>query len=118
MFDVGFWELTIIAVVALLVIGPERLPKVARTAGHWIGRGRRFVASVKADIDREIKAEELKQILEQQAQKANPLHEIIEETQEELDVIRRGTESSLSEAKRKPEEPKSSETQKSDQGKA
>ena len=56
MFDVGFWELTIIAVVALVVIGPERLPKVARTAGHWIGRGRRFVASVKADIDKEIKA--------------------------------------------------------------
>ena len=92
MFDVGFWELTIIAVVALIVIGPERLPKVARTAGHWIGRGRRFVASVKADIDREIKAEELKQILEQQAQKANPLHEIIEETEQEFDAIKRNTE--------------------------
>jgi sec-independent protein translocase protein TatB len=118
MFDVGFWELTIIAVVALLVIGPERLPKVARTAGHWLGRGRRFVASVKADIDREIKAEELKQILEQQAQKANPLHEIIEETQEELDVIRKGTESSRNEAKREPEQPGTSESQKSDHGKA
>jgi sec-independent protein translocase protein TatB len=92
MFDVGFWELTIIAVVALIVIGPERLPKVARTAGHWIGRGRRFVASVKADIDKEIKAEELKQILEQQAQKANPLHEIIEETKEDIDAIKRGTD--------------------------
>jgi sec-independent protein translocase protein TatB len=121
MFDVGFWELTVIAVVALLVIGPERLPKVARTAGHWIGRTRRFVASVKADIDREIKAEELKQILEQQAQKANPLHEIIEETQDELDVIRRGTESSLKEAKQGLEEPKASkqpkasESQKPDQ---
>ncbi|MEW8587286.1 MAG: twin-arginine translocase TatA/TatE family subunit, partial [Candidatus Thiodiazotropha sp.] len=40
MFDVGFWELTIIALVALIVIGPERLPKVARTAGLWLGRGR------------------------------------------------------------------------------
>lgn len=92
MFDVGFWELTIIAVVALIVIGPERLPKVARTAGHWIGRGRRFVASVKADIDKEIKAEELKQILEEQARKANPMHEIIEETQEDLERIKRDTE--------------------------
>ena len=118
MFDVGFWELTIIAVVALIVIGPERLPKVARTAGHWIGRGRRFVASVKADIDREIKAEELKQILEQQAQKANPLHEIIEETHEELEVIRKGTESSLNEAKRGLEEPKTSESQTSGHNKA
>lgn len=99
MFDVGFWELTIIAVVALIVIGPERLPKVARTAGHWVGRGRRFMASVKADIDREIKAEELKQILQEQAQKANPLHEIIEETEQELDLVRRDTKKSLSEAK-------------------
>ncbi|RLW71442.1 MAG: twin arginine-targeting protein translocase TatB, partial [gamma proteobacterium symbiont of Stewartia floridana] len=66
MFDVGFWELTIIALVALIVIGPERLPKVARTAGHWLGRGRRFIANVKADIDQEIKAEELKDILDKQ----------------------------------------------------
>ncbi|MEN8167107.1 MAG: Sec-independent protein translocase protein TatB [Pseudomonadota bacterium] len=99
MFDVGFWELSIIAVVALIVIGPERLPKVARTAGHWLGRGRRFMASVKADIDKEIKADELKQILEQQAQKANPLHEIIEETEQELDVIKRGTEQVVGTAK-------------------
>jgi sec-independent protein translocase protein TatB len=118
MFDVGFWELTIIAVVALIVIGPERLPKVARTAGHWIGRGRRFVASVKADIDREIKAEELKQILEEQAQKANPLHEIIEETQEELDVIRRGVEPPGNETKVGLAEPKNSESRKPDRGTA
>lgn len=100
MFDVGFWELSIIAVVALIVIGPERLPKVARTAGHWIGRGRRFVASVKADIDKEIKAEELKQILEQQAQKANPLHEIIEETKEDFDAIKRGTDKIASDTRK------------------
>jgi sec-independent protein translocase protein TatB len=99
MFDVGFWELTIIAVVALIVIGPERLPKVARTAGHWIGRGRRFVASVKADIDKEIKAEELKQILEEQARKANPMHEIIEETQEDLERIKQDTKQVVDRAK-------------------
>ena len=55
MFDVGFWELAIIAVIALLVIGPERLPKAARTAGLWGGRARRRVTDVKADIDREIR---------------------------------------------------------------
>ena len=55
MFDVGFWELAIIAVIALLVIGPERLPKAARTAGLWVGRARRMVTDVKADIDREIR---------------------------------------------------------------
>lgn len=79
MFDIGFWELSLIAIVALLVVGPERLPKLARTAGLWVGKARGFVSSVKADIDRELKAEELKQIMEKQA-RSNPLEEIIEET--------------------------------------
>ncbi|MCU7937115.1 MAG: Sec-independent protein translocase protein TatB [Candidatus Thiodiazotropha sp. (ex Dulcina madagascariensis)] len=91
MFDVGFWELTIIALVALVVIGPERLPKVARTAGLWLGRGRRFVANVKADIDKEIKAEELKEVIEQQARLANPVHEILEETRDDLNQIKHET---------------------------
>ena len=92
MFDVGFWELGLIALVALIVIGPERLPKVARTAGLWLGRGRRFISSVKADIDKEIKAEELKEILEKQAKEANPMHEIIEETRNDLDEIKQQAE--------------------------
>ena len=62
MFDVGFWELAIIAVIALLVIGPERLPKAARTAGLWVGRARRMVADVKADIDREVRQSELAEL--------------------------------------------------------
>ena len=78
MFDVGFWELALVGLVALLVVGPERLPKLARTAGLWLGRGRRMLSSVKAEIDRELKAEELKQILEKQA-KSNPLETIFEE---------------------------------------
>jgi sec-independent protein translocase protein TatB len=60
MFDIGFWELCLIGVVALLILGPERLPTVARTAGLWIGRMRRFMADVKADIDKELKSEELR----------------------------------------------------------
>ena len=62
MFDVGFWELAIIAVIALLVIGPERLPKAARTAGLWVGRARRMVTDVKADIDREIREGDLDEL--------------------------------------------------------
>jgi sec-independent protein translocase protein TatB len=85
MFDIGFWELTIIGVVALLVIGPERLPKVARTAGMWLGRGRRFVASVKSDIDRELAAEELKKTLSKQAQ-SESLYDIIEETKQSIET--------------------------------
>lgn len=67
MFDVGFWELTIIAIVGLLVIGPDKLPGVARTVGMWVGRARRFVGQVKDDIDRELKQDELRKALEQDA---------------------------------------------------
>lgn len=60
MFDIGFSELLVIGVVALLVIGPERMPKVARTAGHLFGRFQRYASSVKADIDREMNLEDLR----------------------------------------------------------
>jgi sec-independent protein translocase protein TatB len=62
MFDIGFSELMIIGIVALVVIGPERLPKVARTAGQWLGRLNRYVSQVKQDIDRDIKLEELRKM--------------------------------------------------------
>lgn len=66
MFDIGFWELSLIGIVALLVIGPERLPAVARTAGKWMGRANRFIANIKDDINKEIKDDELKKILADQ----------------------------------------------------
>ncbi len=94
MFDVGFWELSLIALVALLVIGPERLPKVARTAGLWIGRGQRMLSSVKQDIEREIKAEELKEILEKQKM-SNPLEEIVEDVKKPLEEFKHTTEETL-----------------------
>lgn len=62
MFDIGFSELMVIGVVALLVIGPERLPKVARTAGILFGRFQRYVANVKSDIQREMDASELSKL--------------------------------------------------------
>lgn len=62
MFDVSFTELVVIGLVALIVIGPERLPKVARTAGILLGRLQRYVNDVKADINREIQVEELKKM--------------------------------------------------------
>lgn len=60
MFDIGFSELVVIGVVALIVIGPERLPKVARTAGLLYGRMQRYVSSVKSDISREIQLDEIR----------------------------------------------------------
>jgi sec-independent protein translocase protein TatB len=60
MFDIGFTELLVIGVVALIVIGPERLPKVARTAGHLYGRMQRYVSTVRSDISREMQLDELR----------------------------------------------------------
>jgi sec-independent protein translocase protein TatB len=62
MFDVGFSEILVIAVVALIVIGPERLPKVARTMGHLFGRMQRYVNDVKSDISREMELDELRKL--------------------------------------------------------
>jgi sec-independent protein translocase protein TatB len=86
MFDVGFFELLLIGVVTLLVVGPERLPKLARTAGLWLGKARSMVASVKADIDRELAADELKKVMARQAELPG-LHDIMEETQSAVDEL-------------------------------
>lgn len=73
MFDLGFSEIVVIAVVALVVVGPERLPKVARTVGHLLGRAQRYVADVKSDIQREMQLEELQKLQAQVKQQAREL---------------------------------------------
>jgi sec-independent protein translocase protein TatB len=83
MFDVGFSELVVIALVALIVIGPERLPKVARTVGHLLGRLQRYVNEVKADVNREMQLDEIKKLQAQLAEQAKAMessvtHEIRE----------------------------------------
>ena len=78
MFDIGFWELAMVGLVALLVIGPKDLPRVARKAGLWVGRARRTLTSLKDEIDREFRAQELQDILNKQALN-NPLERILEE---------------------------------------
>ena len=64
MFDVGLSELVMVGIVALLVIGPEKLPRVARLAGYWVGKARNTVASVKAEISHELYLEEAKQLMQ------------------------------------------------------
>ena len=73
MFDIGFSELLVIGVVALIVIGPEKLPRVARTLGHLAGRMQRYVADVKADINREIEFEELRKMRDSVQQAATDI---------------------------------------------
>jgi len=65
MFDIGFWELCLIAVVALLILGPERLPVAARTAGLWIGKARRMIGNVKEEIDRELQLDEIRKKIQE-----------------------------------------------------
>ena len=101
MFDIGFSELVVIAVVALVVLGPERLPKVARTAGVLLGRLQRYVNDVKSDINREMQLEELKKL---QAEVAESARSIEQNVTKELQTA----ESSLNQAAQGISEPAAS----------
>jgi sec-independent protein translocase protein TatB len=86
MFDIAFSELLVIAVIALIVIGPERLPKVARTAGHLFGRLQRYVNDVKSDIQREIELDELKKLRSQFEDAARSVEQSVNEVGRELNA--------------------------------
>jgi len=88
MFDVGFQEITLIGLIALIVVGPERLPRMARTLGLWAGKIRFYVNQVKSDIDREVRAQELKEMLDKPARELDDLKSVAEETKGTLDRAR------------------------------
>jgi sec-independent protein translocase protein TatB len=90
-FDVSLSELMIVGIVALIVIGPERLPRVARTMGHLLGRLQRYVGQVKSDINREMQLDDLKKFEAQMADEANKIKSSFTEVADEL----RSVESSL-----------------------
>ncbi|MFN2645571.1 MAG: Sec-independent protein translocase protein TatB [Burkholderiales bacterium] len=85
MFDIGFSELLVIGIVALIVIGPQKLPRVARTAGHLLGRLQRYVADVKADINREIELEELRKMRDSMQQAASEMQSAARDVQASVD---------------------------------
>ena len=91
MFDVAFSELLVIAIVALIVIGPEKLPKVARTLGLLLGRMQRYVTKVKADIDSEMRLEDLRKLQQDVQQKMT-------QTQAEIGSETRHIEQSIASA--------------------
>ena len=78
MFDIGFSDLMVIGLVALIVIGPERLPRVARTLGHLAGRLQRYVADVKADINREVELDELRKMKDSVQEAANSIENSVQ----------------------------------------
>ena len=89
MFDIGFSELMVIGIVALIVIGPEKLPKVARTLGHLLGRAQRYVNDVKSDINREIQLDELKKLQSEVTESARSLEDSV---RKEFDSARAAVE--------------------------
>ncbi|SRR5581483_4679428 len=97
MLDVGFSEILLIAVVALIVIGPERLPRVARTMGHLFGRLQRYVAEVKADITREIELEELRKL---QSTMQDAAREVEQSVSDHVQYIEKEVKQAESEAKK------------------
>jgi sec-independent protein translocase protein TatB len=119
MFDIGFSELLVIGVVALIVIGPEKLPRVARTLGHLAGRLQRYVSDVKADINREIELDELRKMRDSMQQAASnfesSVHAEVNKTETELNksveaaVADKPVTADKPAAEKKPEEKKAEE---------
>lgn len=98
MFDIGISEIGVIAVIALVVIGPERLPKVARTVGTLLGRAQRYVNDVKAEVNREMELEELKKLQTQMQDAARGIQEQVSSAGAEMQSAVHDMEKQLNEA--------------------
>ncbi|HSN19075.1 MAG TPA: Sec-independent protein translocase protein TatB [Usitatibacter sp.] len=113
MFDVGFSEMLVIAIVALVVIGPERLPRVARTAGILFGRLQRYVAQVKSDINREMEAAELGKVKSEFESAARSIKDDIEtqaaDAEREIRDVQASIDRELQDAAKAAGEPASAE---------
>ena len=110
MFDIGFSELLVIGVVALIVIGPQKLPRVARTVGILMGRMQRYVADVKADINREVELEELRKMRDSMQAAATEMKSAVDtelhKTADELNKAIEGTKPETPPAEKPPEQQK------------
>ncbi|WP_025770547.1 Sec-independent protein translocase protein TatB [Thioalkalivibrio sp. HK1] len=93
MFDIGFLEIALISIIALLVVGPERLPKMVRTIGLWMGRIRRYINQAKNDIDREVRLQEWKEQLAKPASEFTQIREAANETKEVFEEAKSAIES-------------------------
>ena len=106
MFDVGFWEVTIIAVVALLVVGPERLPGLARTVGQYVGKMRRYADHIRREIEKEVPTHEIRQMVNAPAESLTEVKDAVQETKDSLADTRNlldETEKELNAAADKPD---------------
>jgi sec-independent protein translocase protein TatB len=99
MFDISFTEMLIISIVALIVIGPERLPRVARTIGHLLGRARRFVDNVKNDVRHEIELDELRRLKNSVQETTQSIEQSV---RKEFNELQAAADISASETSKKP----------------
>jgi sec-independent protein translocase protein TatB len=84
MFDIGFWELVMVAIVALLVAGPNRLPKLAAEAGMWFGKLQRFIRKTRMDIENELHQYEIQQAIREQQRKLEEFKQLVDKTGREM----------------------------------
>jgi sec-independent protein translocase protein TatB len=102
MFDVGFSEMIVVAIIALIVLGPEKLPKVARTVGHLLGRMQRYVNDVKADINREIELDELRKLQQSMQETARSIEQTVTQNvnsvESELNKVSQSVQGTITDA--------------------
>ena len=91
MFDVGFWEFAFIGVIALIVVGPERLPGIAKTAGLYVGKLKQFVNNIQEDVKSELESDKLKEHLSLEDDSANVI-DILDDAKKELDQIKKSAD--------------------------
>jgi sec-independent protein translocase protein TatB len=118
MFDIGFSEIVVIGVVALVVIGPERLPKTARTVGLLFGRLQRYVNDVKADISREMELDELRRLQHEMQGAARELESTVKGAASDMAAGVRNVESELNTAAAQATGTQATATQATDSGSA
>jgi len=85
MLDLSFWEIMVIAVVAVIIVGPERLPALAYKAGQWVTKVRRFVSNAKAEMESEFNTAELRKLLSAQEEEMQRLRRLVEDTRQEVE---------------------------------
>lgn len=98
MFDSGFSELVVIFIVAMIVFGPERLPELARKVGHWVGKFRRYMDSMRTELEKEMHTDELRALLTKQENEINELRDMLHDTRQQMDHGMKNIEQELSQS--------------------
>ncbi len=85
MFDLSFWEILVIGIIAVIIVGPERLPGMAYSAGKWITKVKRFISNAKAEMESEFNTAELRQMLNAQEEEMQKLRKLMEDTRHDVE---------------------------------